>query len=218
MKLKINFFQPQSKTGYFVCSYMVLCNNVSPSDAMRNFSVARGHQIERPNYINAIMHHCSNQELKLRIANVRRSRWADRSSNGQPPLERIDGSSQRREMSTSSFHVQQRDSRSDHNLQSVGRGARQDNTLHHSRRRIAHVSHERSNRHANNSQLVGGSIQGAPRSVRTEAGLQRQERSGNYNGPERSSSKPRQGQRNPRSIIAGNDTEWSKWVNKRMNQ
>lgn len=38
---------------------MVLCNNVSPSDAMRNFSVARGHQIERPNYINAIIKHAS---------------------------------------------------------------------------------------------------------------------------------------------------------------
>jgi len=48
-----------NRTGYFVCSYMVLCNNVSPSDAMRNFSVARGHQIERPNYINAIINHAS---------------------------------------------------------------------------------------------------------------------------------------------------------------
>ena len=45
---------------------MVLCNNVSPSDAMRNFSVARGHQIERPNYINAIMQHRSvNKELNI---------------------------------------------------------------------------------------------------------------------------------------------------------
>jgi len=55
-----------NRTGYFVCSYMVLCNNVSPSDAMRNFSVARGHPIERPNYINAIIRHASVERLEPR--------------------------------------------------------------------------------------------------------------------------------------------------------
>lgn len=47
---------------------MVLCNNVSPSDAIRNFSVARGHQIERINYINSLMTHVSNQPLKEVVA------------------------------------------------------------------------------------------------------------------------------------------------------
>jgi len=65
-----------NRTGYFVCSYLVLCNNVSPSDAMRNFSVARGHQIERPNYINAIMQHRS-QNRQQQSRSFRRSRWSN---------------------------------------------------------------------------------------------------------------------------------------------
>lgn len=78
------------KTGYFVCSYLVLCNNVSPAEAMRNFSVARGHSIERPNYINAIMQHGAHLQERTQLRrsvrnmsqNIRRTRW-DRTSDSR---------------------------------------------------------------------------------------------------------------------------------------
>jgi hypothetical protein len=65
--ISLLFFPDFIKTGYFVCSYMVLCNNVSPSDAIRNFGAARGHEIERQNYINDIMAHQSNEVLKRAV-------------------------------------------------------------------------------------------------------------------------------------------------------
>lgn len=207
---------------------MVLCNNVSPSDAMRNFSVARGHPIERPNYINAIMQHRSNQELKQRISNLisnrRRSRWGDESENGLQQPERK-ASLQRSERSNGSVH----DSRN--NVQSIGRVARCDNSYHRvDRSANGPQRDERSNEHANNSQYTaiahgGNSARGVSRSVRRESGSQWRQ---NYNDRaqvglkrvernERSNSNSRLGNRNPRSA-ASNDTDWSDWVNKRMNK
>lgn len=46
---------------------MVLCNNLSPSEAMRNFNDARGHHIERANYISSVMTHSSNENLKQAV-------------------------------------------------------------------------------------------------------------------------------------------------------
>jgi len=63
-----------NRTGYFVCSYIVLHNNVSPSDVIRNFEIARGHRMERPNYINAIMGHRANSDLMQAIRNLGRPR------------------------------------------------------------------------------------------------------------------------------------------------
>ncbi|CRK97319.1 CLUMA_CG010713, isoform A [Clunio marinus] len=59
-----------NRTGYFVCSYMVLCNNVSPSDALKSFCEARGHEIERRNYVNAVNNHESNVELQRIIRDI----------------------------------------------------------------------------------------------------------------------------------------------------
>ena len=46
---------------------MVLCNNVAPSDAIQNFEIARGHEMERENYIEGIMKHLTDEELKEEI-------------------------------------------------------------------------------------------------------------------------------------------------------
>lgn len=67
-KNKLSPSNPQ--TGYFVCSYLVLCNNLSPSEALENFADARGHQIERPNYISAITHHHTNEALKRIVGRI----------------------------------------------------------------------------------------------------------------------------------------------------
>jgi hypothetical protein len=67
-----------NRTGFFVCAYMVLCNNLLPSDVLRNFQIARGYPIERGNYISSIIQFRSNNELKQTIRHVGRSRWSDK--------------------------------------------------------------------------------------------------------------------------------------------
>lgn len=211
---------------------MVLCNNVSPSDAMRNFSVARGHPIERPNYISAIMQHRSNQELKQRISNVisirRRSRWGNESENG-PQQREQKASLQRSEISNGSDH----DSRN--NVQSVGRVARRDSSSHRVDRSVNGPQRgERSNELADYSQYTaithGGNstrTRGVSRSIQRESGSQWRERNNDrakdrahiglkgVERNERSNNNSRWGHINPRST-ASNDTNWNDWVNKRM--
>lgn len=46
---------------------MVLCNNLSPTEALKNFSDARGHRIERENYIEGIESHGKNELLKQKV-------------------------------------------------------------------------------------------------------------------------------------------------------
>lgn len=108
------------QAGYFVCSYLVLCNNLSPSEALEKFADARGHEIERPNYVSAVMRHHTNVELKRILENTERDevRVPNRNSSNSRP-----------------FNVQQRHidaavnlfpsfaaGRSAANSQSVGRG------------------------------------------------------------------------------------------------
>lgn len=76
-KLKINFLdifffllRRKPNSGYFVCSFMVLCNNLSPTEALKNFSDARGHRIERQNYIEGIESHGKNETLKDRLLQI----------------------------------------------------------------------------------------------------------------------------------------------------
>jgi hypothetical protein len=61
---------------------MVLCNNVAPSDALRLFADARGHPVERDNYINAVMHHRSNADLIQAVRNIEASRM-ERNTNSR---------------------------------------------------------------------------------------------------------------------------------------
>lgn len=78
-----------NRTGYFVVSYMVLVMSKSPSEAIKEFALARGYEIERENYLSGIMMHGTDEKLK-EICNraddvvvpnlVARKRWAD--SNG----------------------------------------------------------------------------------------------------------------------------------------
>lgn len=44
-----------NRTGYIVCRYLVEWHNVEPSEAIKMFNDARGHDIERENYISDIM-------------------------------------------------------------------------------------------------------------------------------------------------------------------
>lgn len=37
---------------------------MSPSEAIQNFEISRGHHIERKNYLDKIHHHATNDELK----------------------------------------------------------------------------------------------------------------------------------------------------------
>ncbi|KAG5680524.1 hypothetical protein PVAND_010030 [Polypedilum vanderplanki] len=60
-----------NRTGYFVCSYMVLVMNMDPDDAIRRFNIARGYEIERENYLVGIRRHCTDSRLKYRISQER---------------------------------------------------------------------------------------------------------------------------------------------------
>ncbi|CAG9804074.1 unnamed protein product [Chironomus riparius] len=53
-----------NRTGYFVCSYMVLVLSIPPNEAIKRFAEARGYEIERENYISSIKLHDSNSNLK----------------------------------------------------------------------------------------------------------------------------------------------------------
>ncbi|AAK85571.1 PTP-1 [Epiphyas postvittana nucleopolyhedrovirus] len=44
-----------NRTGYLVCRYMINILNISPQDAIARFETARGHKIERQNYIQHLL-------------------------------------------------------------------------------------------------------------------------------------------------------------------
>lgn len=53
-----------NRTGYFVCSFMVLVQQMPPHIALKKFADARGYEIERKNYVSSIIAHHKNLELK----------------------------------------------------------------------------------------------------------------------------------------------------------
>lgn len=53
-----------NRTGYFICSYMVLIQRIPARIALKAFADARGYEIERKNYIHSIISHDKNEELK----------------------------------------------------------------------------------------------------------------------------------------------------------
>jgi hypothetical protein len=65
-----------NRTGYFICSFMVLVMQILPHVALKSFSEARGYEIERKNYISSIISHDKNLELKKflagRVENLKR--------------------------------------------------------------------------------------------------------------------------------------------------
>ncbi|GJQ76262.1 hypothetical protein Trydic_g1996 [Trypoxylus dichotomus] len=44
-----------NRTGYFICRYMIDKMNVKPEKAIESFQSARGHTMERPLLVNAIL-------------------------------------------------------------------------------------------------------------------------------------------------------------------
>ncbi|XP_016958840.1 RNA/RNP complex-1-interacting phosphatase [Drosophila biarmipes] len=43
-----------NRTGYLICYFMITVLNKSPEEAIKNFAAARGHDIERTNYLSAL--------------------------------------------------------------------------------------------------------------------------------------------------------------------
>lgn len=78
---------------------MVLCNNLSPTEALKNFSDARGHTIERQNYIDGIESHGSNEMLKLRIetakALTKKHKTAAKPEQERPAVQNKPGTSRK---------------------------------------------------------------------------------------------------------------------------
>ncbi|XP_076823601.1 RNA/RNP complex-1-interacting phosphatase homolog [Clavelina lepadiformis] len=50
-----------NRTGYFVCKYLIKEKRIQPSDAINMFNAARGHKIERENYLNDL--HSSSEKI-----------------------------------------------------------------------------------------------------------------------------------------------------------
>lgn len=221
-KLKINSFIP--KTGYFVCSYMVLCNNMSPTDAMRNFSVARGHQIERANYISSVMTHNSNQQLKQALSQRAPGSKPSSRNNSQPGSQPNRPNPQpvsRDNTRHRSGHNSQPDRRQIHTQPPSRWG---NNSSRYANQQAENAGYERNGR----SQYQVDNRQGT--------------RQGNFNTnsrpdqrrPERSENRSRRGQFDgqrssrwgdtikntsrwgERSVSASKDPGWSQWVNQRM--
>uniref|UniRef100_A0A1A9WW40 Tyrosine specific protein phosphatases domain-containing protein n=1 Tax=Glossina brevipalpis TaxID=37001 RepID=A0A1A9WW40_9MUSC len=70
-----------NRTGYFICSYMISELTMKPLEAIRKFVVARGHKIERFNYLDAL-----NRLSKSKIA-PDTSSW--RRSNNRIEIETV---------------------------------------------------------------------------------------------------------------------------------
>ncbi|XP_037717328.1 RNA/RNP complex-1-interacting phosphatase isoform X2 [Drosophila subpulchrella] len=43
-----------NRTGYLICYFMISVMKKSPEEAIKNFAAARGHEIERPNYLKSL--------------------------------------------------------------------------------------------------------------------------------------------------------------------
>ncbi|XP_023305934.2 RNA/RNP complex-1-interacting phosphatase [Lucilia cuprina] len=56
-----------NRTGYLICNYMISQMTIEPNEAMDRFSNARGHKIERNNYIEALHKLIQNSDEKIQI-------------------------------------------------------------------------------------------------------------------------------------------------------
>ncbi|CAI2727706.1 unnamed protein product [Schistosoma spindalis] len=59
-----------NRTGYLICRYLIDFMNMNPKDALREFEWARGHPVERENYVEDLL----NSVSKLEVTNVENSR------------------------------------------------------------------------------------------------------------------------------------------------
>uniref|UniRef100_A0A1A9ZP31 Uncharacterized protein n=1 Tax=Glossina pallidipes TaxID=7398 RepID=A0A1A9ZP31_GLOPL len=66
-----------NRTGYFICSYMISELAIEPTEAIKRFDAARGHEIERPNYLKAL-NRFNQSNLTREISNMRRNqnKWS----------------------------------------------------------------------------------------------------------------------------------------------
>ncbi|XP_018648818.1 putative mrna-capping enzyme [Schistosoma mansoni] len=58
-----------NRTGYLICRYLTDFMNMNPKDALREFEYARGHPVERENYIEDLL----NSVCKLKVSNVEKN-------------------------------------------------------------------------------------------------------------------------------------------------
>ncbi|CAH8527232.1 unnamed protein product [Schistosoma guineensis] len=61
-----------NRTGYLICRYLIDFMNINPKDALREFEWARGHPVERENYVEDLL----NSVSKLEVTNVENNRSA----------------------------------------------------------------------------------------------------------------------------------------------
>ncbi|KAH9586888.1 RNA/RNP complex-1-interacting phosphatase [Schistosoma haematobium] len=59
-----------NRTGYLICRYLIDFMNINPKDALREFEWARGHPVERENYVEDLL----NSVSKLEVTNVENNR------------------------------------------------------------------------------------------------------------------------------------------------
>ncbi|XP_065369284.1 RNA/RNP complex-1-interacting phosphatase [Calliphora vicina] len=69
-----------NRTGYYICNYMISHMTIEPKDALERFSNARGHKIERNNYIDDL-----HKLLKTNIQNSTIDNWRDRNPQSFNP-------------------------------------------------------------------------------------------------------------------------------------
>uniref|UniRef100_A0A1B6J1W6 Uncharacterized protein n=2 Tax=Homalodisca liturata TaxID=320908 RepID=A0A1B6J1W6_9HEMI len=61
-----------NRTGYFICRYMIENMNIPPDDALLHFQGARGHEVERQNYVKDLKNGCNGgSEKDLKNVNQR---------------------------------------------------------------------------------------------------------------------------------------------------
>ncbi|XP_039483566.1 RNA/RNP complex-1-interacting phosphatase [Drosophila santomea] len=61
-----------NRTGYLICYFMISVMNKSPEEAIKTFSSARGHEIERHNYLNSLRT-LPNQQTNRQRSSIERS-------------------------------------------------------------------------------------------------------------------------------------------------
>ncbi|XP_043642873.1 RNA/RNP complex-1-interacting phosphatase homolog [Drosophila teissieri] len=61
-----------NRTGYLICYFMISVLNKSPEEAIKTFSSARGHKIERDNYVSSLMT-LPNQQTNRQRSSTERS-------------------------------------------------------------------------------------------------------------------------------------------------
>ncbi|XP_032571835.1 RNA/RNP complex-1-interacting phosphatase isoform X3 [Drosophila sechellia] len=62
-----------NRTGYLICYFMISVMNKSPEEAIQTFSLARGHEIERNNYLSSLKTLPNRETVSKLAATERRS-------------------------------------------------------------------------------------------------------------------------------------------------